>query len=117
MNAYFPILIIVSALVLFCCAVIISRFHHANADLEFRIRSLHARMASEEETLQQSLTDACPLYEVSRKGEDYDGNWCVFRYSFQGYELFKTLIKEFTDDDDEFNRILAEELCEKLNEK
>lgn len=45
------------------------------------------------------------------------GEWAVVRQKVVGGYMYETLIKAFTDEDDDFNRREAEELAEKLNEK
>ncbi len=43
------------------------------------------------------------------------GQWAVVRRAKVNGYIYETLIKVFTDEDDEFNKNEAEELCEILN--
>ena len=66
--------------------------------------------------------DVHPIYSVRRidaidEAHEYNGTWAVCRTSCQEGFLHNSCIKIFTDEDDEFNKNEAEELCEKLNEK
>lgn len=66
--------------------------------------------------------DIRPFYTVRRidaedKEHEYNGVWAVCRTSCQDGFLHNSCIKVFTDEDDDFNKNEAEELCEKLNEK
>lgn len=66
--------------------------------------------------------DVHPLYTVRRidandPAHEYNGVWAVCRTSLQNGYIHNTCIKIFTDEDDEFNKNEAEELCEKLNER
>ena len=45
------------------------------------------------------------------------GEWAVVRVTIVNGYIHHTLIKVFTDEDDEFNKNEADELCDKLNEK
>ena len=62
-------------------------------------------------------------YHVQRVETDlpeyrqYNGHWGVCRRTANRGFMFCTTIKVFTDEDDEFNRREAEELCEMLNAK
>ncbi len=42
---------------------------------------------------------------------------CVYRISIQQGRHFYTLVKTFTDDDEDFNRREAQDLCDTLNRK
>lgn len=56
--------------------------------------------------------------ETSDSGyAEYNGLWGVYRVAIMGGEVFKTTLKVFTDEDDDFNRREAEELCDILNGK
>lgn len=66
--------------------------------------------------------DLHPLYTVRRidaddSAHEYNGVWAVCRTSWQDGYIHNSCIKIFTDEDDEFNKNEAVELCEKLNEK
>lgn len=66
--------------------------------------------------------DLHPLYTVRRidandPAHEYNNVWAVCRTSWQDGYIHNACIKIFTDEDDEFNKNEAEELCEKLNEK
>lgn len=66
--------------------------------------------------------DLRPTYSVRRiEAEDdaheYNGVWAVCRTSCQNGFIHNSCIKIFTDEDDEFNKNEAAELCDKLNEK
>lgn len=62
-------------------------------------------------------------YHVQRVETDhpefrhYNGRWGVCRRETNRGFIFCTTIKVFTDDDDDFNKREAEELCEMLNSK
>lgn len=65
----------------------------------------------------ESENDTNPVYGVSRinkPGHELFGCWAVYRSTLNGY---RTVIKVFTDEDDDFNKREAEELCEILNSK
>lgn len=49
--------------------------------------------------------------------EGYNGFWAVYRVVFNGPKPYKTLIKPFMDEDDDFNKREAEELCDILNDE
>lgn len=65
--------------------------------------------------------DPDAFYQVQRIETDlpeyrqYDGCWGVCRLTSKRGFMFRATIKAFTDEDDDFNRREAEELCEKLN--
>ena len=66
--------------------------------------------------------DLQPIYTVRRidaedKAHEYNGVWAVCRTSCQDGFIHNSCIKIFTDEDDEFNKNEADELCDKLNEK
>lgn len=66
--------------------------------------------------------DLHPLYTVRRidaddSAHEYNGVWAVCRTSCQDGYIHNSCIKIFTDEDDEFNKNEAVELCDKLNEK
>ena len=66
--------------------------------------------------------DFQPIYTVRRiDAEDaeheYNGVWAVCRISCQDGFIHNSCIKIFTDEDDEFNKNEADELCEMLNSK
>ncbi|MDE7377513.1 MAG: hypothetical protein K2N13_00945 [Paraprevotella sp.] len=66
--------------------------------------------------------DISPIYSVRRidaenSSHEYNGVWAVCRTSCQDGFIHNSCIKIFTDEDDEFNRNEAEELCEMLNSK
>lgn len=66
--------------------------------------------------------DIHPVYSVRRidaldEAHEYNGAWAVCRTSYQGGDIHQSCIKIFTDEDDEFNKNEADELCDKLNEK
>lgn len=66
--------------------------------------------------------DLRPIYTVRRidaedNAHEYNGVWAVCRTSCQDGFLHNSCIKIFTDDDDDFNRREAEELCDMLNSK
>lgn len=64
--------------------------------------------------------DNKPYYTIRKitpEESENEGNkvWAVCRVSFKDGYYHTSCIKIFTDNDDEFNRTEAEELCEKLN--
>lgn len=66
--------------------------------------------------------DVHPIYTVRRidaedSAHEYNGVWAVCRTSWQDGYYHSLCVKIFTDEDDEFNKNEAEELCEKLNER
>lgn len=69
-----------------------------------------------------AANDLRPLYTVRRidaadPEHEYNGVWAVCRNSWPEGHIHNSCIKIFTDEDDEFNKSEAEELCEKLNER
>lgn len=82
-------------------------------------KTLHWRIKN----YQAANADPKAIYTVKRVVTDdpefvkYNGKWAVCRMTCKRGYTFKTTIKVFTDEDNEFNQREAEELCEKLNEK
>lgn len=54
---------------------------------------------------------------IDKPEHELFGRWAVVRICIVGGFIHHTCIKVFTDEDNEYNRRKAEELCEKLNEK
>lgn len=61
--------------------------------------------------------DDKPLYTTVKGFGKYEDGICVVRISIQEGQFFNTLIKAFTDEDEHFNILEAEELIEHLNSK
>lgn len=67
-----------------------------------------------------ATNDCAASYHVRRiecEGHEHNGKWSVARLSINDGLLVHTVIKVFTDADDDFNHREAEELCEMLNSK
>ena len=98
---------IILALFLGAAIVIAMRKHYA-AERCLKVKSLNAKI------------QGYPLYSVKRIDNvecKYHGYWAVCRSSICEGGLYQTCIKVFTDEDDDFNKREAEELCEMLNSK
>lgn len=59
-----------------------------------------------------ACVDENPSYSIGY----HSGKMCVFRMSEQPESFIYTIIKVYDDEDQEFNRVNAEYLIEKLNE-
>lgn len=99
---------IILALFLGAAIVIAMRKLYAAERLRLKVKSLNAKI------------QGYPLYSVKRIDNvecKYHGYWAVCRSSICEGGLYQTCIKVFTDEDDDFNKREAEELCEMLNSK
>ncbi len=110
---------IVLALFLGSAIVIALRKHYAADNLRKKNESLKIKIYG----YRDANMDPAAFYQVQRVATDnpefrkYNGCWGVCRrISKRGY-MYATTIKVFTDEDDDFNRREAEELCEILNAK
>lgn len=84
--------------------------------LRLKVKSLNAKIQG----YRGSANDCFALYSVKRIDNvecKYHGYWAVCRSSICEGGLYQTCIKVFTDEDDDFNKREAEELCEMLNSK
>ena len=109
------IIITLSALLLASC-FLLGRVGMLSDSRYNKIRSLNAKI----DRYRQADIDVSPLYAVSRMitdNPDYNNRWAVCRLSMQNGHIHHTLIKAFTDEDEDFNKREADELCDKLNEK
>lgn len=62
-----------------------------------------------------SESDTNAIYRVCRSAE-HNGNWSVCRTSIHDGSTHHSVIKVFTDEDDDFNLNEARELADKINE-
>lgn len=89
---------------------------HDNSKLRAEYDSLKAaslRLECSISNLLEARVSPADYYVSS----NYLGYCTVFRRCIVNGETHRTSIKRFTDPDAEFNLLLAEELCDKLNEK
>lgn len=111
------LIIAISQLVLILLlAVVIYRACRRNQTLE-----IDARTSAWKLRCYRNATNVFfPVYSVRQidfPGHIYCGKWAVFRNAMDGHPFTASIVKVFTDDDDDFNRREAEELCETLNLK
>lgn len=107
---------IILALFLGAAIVIAMRKHYAAERLRLKVKSLNAKIQG----YRGSANDCFALYSVKRIDNvecKYHGYWAVCRSSICEGGLYQTCIKVFTDEDDDFNKREAEELCEMLSSK
>lgn len=72
------------------------------------------------ESYRASKNDTNPGYSVQRilkQGHELFGRWAVCRTTYNNGYWHQSVIKVFTDEDDDFNKLEADELCEMLNSK
>lgn len=102
-------------------AIMVSALHYRNFK---RANRRMKELCKKVQRYREADCDETAFYCVKRL-EPYNdnlnpelwGEWSVIRVTtIDGY-MHHTLIKVFTDDDDDFNKREAEELCDKLNEK
>lgn len=110
---------IILALFLGAAIVIALRHHNIATQLRIKIKVQDERIKS----YQEANADISAYYSVKQvctevpEYKKYNGYWGVCRYTSKGGCIIFTTIKVFTDEDNEFNKREAEELCDKLNEK
>lgn len=111
------IIIIISALLL-VAVFFLGRVAYISGRRLATINNLKAKV----KRYRMAADDLRPIYTVRRidaedNAHEYNGVWAVCRTSCQDGFLHNCCIKIFTDEDDEFNKNEADELCDKLNEK
>lgn len=101
-------------------AIVVALFYYKRADNLLRTnRSQHIQISA----YRDANRDPNAYYHVQRVETDlpefrqYNGCWGICRRITNRGFMFTTTIKVFTDDDDDFNRREAEELCDMLNSK
>ncbi len=96
-------------------AIVITMRHYYIADsLRRKNKTLKAKI----ESFRESENDINPVYSVRRiecSGYELFGRWAVCRTTINNGYWHASVIKVFIDEDDEFNKREAEELCEMLN--
>lgn len=99
-------------------AILAAWFYRSRADIILR-ESRSQQI--ENYAYRDANLDPNAFYNVQRVETDrpeyrqYNGCWGVCRRTTNRGFMFCATIKVFTDEDDDFNRREAEELCEKLN--
>lgn len=87
-------------------------------ELTNRLRVLEANQQEAQAAAHSSRATYKTLFHVQDSGGyEISSEWLVVREVCLYGRTYNTLIKAFTDEDDDFNRREAEELAEKLNEK
>lgn len=86
-----------------------------------RLTTIH-NLKSKVRRYRMAADDVHPIYSVCRinaedDAHEYNGTWAVCRTSYVDGVMHHSCVKIFTDEDDEFNKNEADELCDKLNEK
>lgn len=112
------ITIIVLSALLLVAAFFLGRVAYISGHRATTICNLNSKI----KRYRMAADDLQPIYTVRRidaedEAHEYNGVWAVCRTSCQDGFLHNSCIKIFTDEDDEFNKNEAEELCDKLNEK
>lgn len=101
-------------------AIVIALFYHLRA--KTILRTSHSQQI-QINAYRDANRDPNAFYCVQRVETDlpeyrqYNNCWGVCRRTINRGFMFCTTIKVFTDEDDDFNRREAEELCEMLNSK
>lgn len=99
-------------------ATVIAMRHYAIAD---NLRKKNKALKENVSEYREAENYTTPYYTVRRidkPGHEFFGCWAVVRCCVVGScDLHKTCIKVFTNEDDDFNKRKADELCEKLNER
>lgn len=85
---------------------IYEQYIDAMDDIEYRIES--AKSPDAMYRVQMAYSD-------NEEYERYNGKWGVVRVMIENGRIHHTTIKIFTDDDNDFNKREAEELCAMLN--
>lgn len=107
------ITIISLSVILAVAVLLLGRVAHVSHRRSAIIRNLEARLSR----YRTANEDRSPIYLVRRGIANDSRDWAVYRISIQDGCLYGSIIKVFTDEDEDFNKAEAEELCEKLKEK
>lgn len=85
------------------------------------LKNENKELAARIEGFLAAQADCDAYYFVRRiqsvEEHEHNGRWAVCRTSTIRNCIYNTCIKVFTDEDDDFNKLEAEELCEILNSK
>lgn len=111
-------IIITLSVLLLASVFLLGRVGMLSSSRYNKIRALNAKL----QRYHDADIDASAIYAVRKMITDnpdshYNNRWAVCRVSIQDGYIHHTLIKAFTDEDEDFNKLEADELCEKLNEK
>lgn len=99
-------------------AVMVSALHYRNYKRACGRKAVLERKVKNLELAQEFSSPVYVIRDVlDLKNGGYKEYCEVVRLSNIEGHLYTTLIKSFTDDDNDYNHREAEELCDKLNEK
>lgn len=112
------VIIIILSAILLVAVFFLGRVAYISERRSTTIRNLKEKI----KRYRMAADDLQPIYTVRRidaedDAHEFNGVWAVCRTSCQNGFIHNSCIKIFTDDDDDFNRREAQELCETLNSK
>lgn len=112
------VIIIILSAILLVAVFFLGRVAYISERRSTTIRNLKEKI----KRYRMAADDLQPTYIVRRidaedNAHEFNGVWAVCRISCQNGFIHNSCIKIFTDEDDEFNKNEADELCDKLNEK